>query len=172
MSTESAVLLPNLTHLDLRYPSIEVMDAHFRLPALRTMRMDSITYNGLFRPSPEQSALSAIFSGEGIFRDMFSLYRLLLEEIHLETTPCSVFRGIPALREWELRGCSLPHDLVETMTGKANVEERLFFRLERLRVERAWSMADAIANVEKSVLEVGTSRPTLKITFRDNQNDG
>lgn len=172
MSTESAVLLPNLTHLDLRYPSIEVLDAHFRLPALQTMRMDSITYNGLFRPSPEQSALSAVFSGEGIFRDMFSLHRLMLEEIHMETAPCSVFRGIPSLREWELRGCSLPHDLAETLAGKANTEERILFRLERLHVERGWSMADTMNNVEKSLLEVGNSRPSLKVTFRNSQNDG
>lgn len=176
-STSTAVLLPHLTHLDLRYPSIEVLDPHFRMPALETMRMDSITYNGLFRASPEQSTLSALFNGEGVLQDLYSLRRLLLEEIHLETTSCAVFRGIPALQEWELRGCSVPHDLPETLAGKilnddedSNNSVQLLGRLGRLHVKHCWSMSDTADTVEGRVKAAGTTyRPELSIVFTDNQ---
>lgn len=179
-STSTAVLLPNLTHLDLRYPSIEVLDPHFRMPALETMRMDSITYNGLFRASPEQSTLSALFSGEGVLQDLRSLRRLLLEEIHLETTSCTVFRGVPALREWELRGCSIPHDLAEALAGEvqAGDEEvegeesatQLLAQLERLHVKHCWSMSGTADAVEERVKAAGAAhRPDLSVVFTDNQ---
>ncbi|KAG8815203.1 hypothetical protein FRC17_000832 [Serendipita sp. 399] len=173
-----AVLLPRLTHLDLRYPSIEVLDPHFRMPALETMRMDSITYNGLFRSSPEQNALLALFSGEGVLRDLHSLHRLLLEEIHLETTSCAVFRGIPMLREWELRGCSLPHDLAETLAGhlaknQLLEEERAskpLALLESLYVNKCWSMSDTAEHLEEKINStIVQFRPTLKVLFTENQ---
>jgi hypothetical protein len=173
-TTSTAVLLPHLTHLDLRYPSIEVLDPHFRMPALETMRMDSITYNGLFRSSPEQSTISALFSGDGVLRDLSSLRRLLLEEIHLETTSCISFRGIPALREWELRGCSVPHDLPETLAGKMpdDGEEptRIFTQLERFHVKHCWSMSESADVVEERVLAACSAfRPGLSVLFTDNQ---
>ncbi|KAG8761077.1 hypothetical protein FRC14_007858 [Serendipita sp. 396] len=175
-----AVLLPNLTHLDLRYPSIEVLDSHFRMPALETMRMDSITYNGLFRSSPEQSALSALFNGEGVLRDLYSLRRLLLEEIHLETTSCMTFKGIPMLREWELRGCSLPHDLAEALAGKlreqdsgaGEVAKRPLALLESLYVKKCWSMSDTAGNVEEKIKStIAQFRPSLKVLFTENQTE-
>lgn len=172
--TSTAVLLPNLTHLDLRYPSIEsTLDPHFMMPALETMRMDSITYNSAFRSAPEQSALSALFSGEGVLQDLYSLRRLLLEEIHLETTSCTVFRGIPALEEWELRGCSLPHDLAETLAGKATGRDtNLLARLERLHVKKCWSMSETAEQVEERVRATSAQfRPNLQVFFTENQTE-
>lgn len=165
--TSEAVLLPNLTHLDLRCPSIEVMDPHFRMPGLESIRVESMTYSGLFRSSPEQSTISALFSGEGVLRDLRSLRRLLIEDIHLETTSCVAFRGIPALEEWELRACSIPHDLAEIL---AEPRERMFARLESLYVRDCWSMSESPEIVERRVLAATAhSRPLLTVNFVDNQ---
>jgi hypothetical protein len=138
--------------------------------------MDSITYNGLFRSSPEQSTISALFSGEGVLQDLKSLRRLLLEEIHLETTSCISFRGIPALREWELRGCSVPHDLPETLAGQLSGDGqgegplRVFAQLERIHVKHCWSMSESVDVVEERVLSACSSfRPGLSAVFTDNQ---
>jgi len=179
-TTPTAVLLPHLTHLDLRYPSIEALDAHFRMPALETMRMDSITYNGIFRSSPEQSTISALFGGEGVLRDLNSLRRLLLEEIHLETTSCVSFIGIPALTEWELRGCSVPYGLPEALAGRLSSEGhdggegeepiQVFPQLEKFYVRHCWSMSDTADAVEERVLAACAEfRPELGVLFTDNQ---
>jgi hypothetical protein len=170
--SSTAVLLPNLTHLDLRYPSVEVLDPHFRLPALETMRMDSITYNGLFRSAPEQSTISALFSGEGVLKDLSSLKRLLLEEIHLETTSCNSLRGIPTLQDWEMRGCSIPHDLAEALAMKTEGQSALLPHLRRLHVKGCWSMSESAEILEDRIRSaVAQSRPTMSVTFVDNQTD-
>jgi hypothetical protein len=138
------------------------------LPALETMRIDSMTYSGVYRSSPEQSTISALFGGEGVLKDLRSLRRLLIEDIHLETTSCVAFGGIPALQEWEMRACSMPHDLAETLAEQS--ENRMFDHLERLHVTDCWSMSSSPVLVEQRVLAASTqSRSALRVSFIDNQ---
>lgn len=101
-------------------------------------------------------------------KDLNSLRRLLIEDIHLETTSCIAFRGIPALQEWEMRACSMPHDLAETLAQ--DVEGRLFDNLESLHVKDCWSMSESPALVEQRVLAASAQfRPVLRVSFIDNQ---